>query len=118
MANCIFNGFENVTGTISKHVGRCRGGKKVVTRVVAQVRNGKQKIYFRQDAERKTPLSQNEINARIRFAEASQYCRSLTQQQLDEYNRQGKKTGFKYGGKKYNTLRGYIMARFYKKDLC
>jgi hypothetical protein len=117
MANCIFNGFENVTGTICKHVGRYRG-KKVVTRVVAQVRNGKQKVYIRQDTERKTPLSQNEITARIRFAEASQYCRLLSQEKRDEYMRQGKKTGFKYGCKKYNTLRGYIMARFYKNDLC
>ena len=54
MANCLFPaGIANVSGTLSKTT--IVTSKGVITkRVVAQVRNGKQKIYIREDKPRRT----------------------------------------------------------------
>ena len=54
MADCLFPaGIANVSGTLSKTT--IVTSKGVITkRVVAQVRNGKQKIYIREDKPRRT----------------------------------------------------------------
>ena len=68
MANCLFPaGIANVTGTLTKTT--IVTSKGVITkRVVAQVRNGKQKIYIREDKPRRTKPTKGEIAARASFA--------------------------------------------------
>lgn len=49
MANCEFlGGMAKVSGTLSKTVIPTKDGI-IIRRVIAQVRNGKQKIYFREE---------------------------------------------------------------------
>ena len=68
MAECLFPaGIANVSGTLSKTT--IITSKGVITkRVVAQVRNGKQKIYIREDKPRRTKPTKGEIAARASFA--------------------------------------------------
>ena len=68
MANCLFPaGIANVSGTLSKRtIVTARG--TVTRRVVACVRNGKQRIYIREDKPRRTPITEGEIAARSSFA--------------------------------------------------
>ena len=111
MANAIFNGFENVRGTISKRT-YFDDGKKVTDIVFAQVRGGKQRIYARRLKERTTPLSDAERNARLRFKEASEFVAKLSNEQKSAFADQYKIAKGRFNGKHYNTLRGYIVARY------
>jgi len=67
MANCDFLGVANVSGTLSKRTIRTHDGI-ITRRVVACVRNGKQRIYFREDKPRTKKLSKAEVNAHLNFA--------------------------------------------------
>ena len=116
MATCSFNSFGDVRGTISKRT-TIVNGKREVTRVIAQVRNGKQRIYIREEKQRRKPVSVNEIKARTAFAAAAKYFSSLDEWQRFEYHHQWDADKYCYNGKKYHSLRGYVMARFYKGDL-
>ena len=116
MATCSFNGFEGVRGTIAKRT-TIIDGKRETTRVIAQVRNGKQRIYIREEKQRRKPVSDNEIKARSAFTAAAKYFVSLTPEQIADYLHQFDKDRHMIGSKKYNSLRGYVMARFYKGDL-
>ena len=68
MANCLFPaGIEKVSGTLSKTT--IVTSKGVITkRVIACVRNGKQKIYLREDKPRCTKPTEGEVAARSSFA--------------------------------------------------
>ena len=116
MATCSFNGFEGVRGTIAKRTTLV-DGKRETTRVIAQVRNGKQRIYIREDKQRSKPISDNEMKARSAFTAAAKYFSALEEWQRAEYHHQWRADKYCYNGKKYTSLRGYVMARFYKGDL-
>ncbi len=62
---------------------------------------------------RKSKPSPNEIAARERFAKASDAYKAMTYEQIVQYHKEWKDAQFKLDGKKYNTLRGYIIARLY-----
>ncbi len=62
---------------------------------------------------RKSKPSPKEIVARERFAKASDAYKAMTDEQLKLYQMEWKAARFKLNGKKYNTLRGYIIARLY-----
>lgn len=118
MAECIFNGFGNVSGTLSKRTF-LEDGRKVTTRVVAQVRGGKQRIYIRRDAQRSTPITEGEIRARTIFTITSARVKELSPEQLKEYAKEAhnncvKGKGFKYKDKIYRTLNGFIRAHVYE----
>ena len=66
MADCKFLGVANVSGTLAKTKIRTKEGI-ITRRVVASVRNGKQRIYFREDKPRTTKISTAETNARFNF---------------------------------------------------
>ena len=117
MANCDFaGGVQNVRGTISKSTRINHDGVRVTNRVVAMVRNGKQRVYIRQDRVRTTPPSDNEIQSRARFSRINQTYAALTDEQKQKYAKEWKRANFKFNGKKYNTLRGYIVARLYAEQ--
>lgn len=68
MASCLFPaGIANVSGTLSKTTIHTSRGT-ITKRVVAQVRNGKQRIYWREDKPRRSNITENEIQARSSFA--------------------------------------------------
>ena len=66
MASCDFMGVSKVSGTLSKRTIRTKDGV-ITRRVVASVRNGKQRIYFREDKPRTKKLSTAEVNAHFNF---------------------------------------------------
>ena len=111
MANCKFpTGIEHVSGTLSKKTIRTADGT-ITQRVFACMRNGKQRIYFREYGPRTTSLSEKEKQARVRFAQAARYYKNLSTEQMDQYRELFSKTGGIFNGKKYSTLRGFIIAR-------
>ena len=66
MASCDFMGVSKVSGTLAKRTIRTKDGV-ITRRVVATVRNGKQRIYIREDKPRSTKNSAAETNARFNF---------------------------------------------------
>ena len=66
MASCDFMGVSKVSGTLAKRTIRTKDGV-ITRRVVATVRNGKQRIYIREDKPRTTKISTAETNARFNF---------------------------------------------------
>ena len=68
MASCEFPvGIARVSGTLAKTTIRTSSGT-ITRRVVACMRNGKQKIYFREDKPRSTQVTQKELKIRSSFA--------------------------------------------------
>ena len=63
--------------------------------------------------ERTNKPSDAEIDNRILFAKSAEYYKSLTPEQLQDYRDQFAADKFKFNGKRYNTLRGYIVAKFF-----
>ena len=68
----LMKGIASVSGTVSRY----RDGRKLVARTYK--RNGKQKIYIREDKPRRTKPTKSEIKARSSFgAIASEVARRL-----------------------------------------
>ena len=65
--------------------------------------------------QRRTPLSPKEIETRKTFQLVNAALKAMTPETKDEYYRLWKDTGHRFNGKKYATLRGYIMARLHKQ---
>ena len=78
MADCKFPaGIANVSGTLSKTTIRATTGT-ITRRVVACVRNGKQRIYWREDKPRRTLVTDGEKQRRLLFARmASEVSRRM-----------------------------------------
>jgi hypothetical protein len=62
---------------------------------------------------RQSALSKNEIGVRNKFTIVSRRIKNLTDEQRQQYAKEWKAAKYKFNGKKYVTLRGYIMARLY-----
>ena len=63
--------------------------------------------------QRSTPISEKEIAVRSKFRDASMYWLNLTPEQKQSYHDEWKRSKYMFNGKKYGTLRGYVMARFF-----
>ena len=82
--------------------------------IVTCSKSGKQRLYLRDYKTRTTPATDNELKARSKFAEAALFYSNLTDEQKEAYSLQWRKNKYRLNGKKYGTLRGYIVALFYK----
>ena len=63
--------------------------------------------------ERKAAVTAGELAARQKFQTATMALQALTEEQRLAYAREWKAARYKFNGKQYATLRGYIMARIY-----
>jgi len=63
--------------------------------------------------ERTAPLSPKELESRGRFFNVCQAIKNLSDYEKEQYKRQWSADKYHFNGKKYATLRGYIMARLY-----
>ena len=81
---------------------------------VFQVRNGKQ-IVMQKPRKRSTAPSAEELARQRRFAEVQAVYNTLTPEEMEQYRAAWKASGYKYKGKKYCTLRGYIFAVNYEE---
>ena len=111
MANVKFPDFiEGVSGTLST-IKYTDGTKRKI--IVTHSKSGKQRLYLRDYKTRTAPVTDNELKARGKFAEAAQFYSNLTDEQKEAYSLQWRKNKYRLNGKKYGTLRGYIVALFY-----
>ena len=62
---------------------------------------------------RKAAVTKGEMESRGRFKRISEIYMSLSDETKQRYNREWEKARYKFNGKKYCTLRGYIIARLY-----
>lgn len=81
---------------------------------VFQVRNGKQ-IVMHKPRKRSTAPSADELARQRRFAEVQAVYNRLKPEEMEQYRAAWKAGGYKYNGKKYCTLRGYVFAQNYDK---
>ena len=75
--------------------------------------NKKKKANGKYGYERKAALTEREIKARVRFQKVTAALASLSEQSREKFYREWKAAKYKFNGKQYATLRGYIMARLY-----
>ena len=73
-------------------------------------------MYMQPVSERATLPSEKEIAHRKLFSEASQYVKTLSEEQRKAYAEAWKKDDYQFNGKRYSTLQGYIIARCYKNS--
>lgn len=69
--------------------------------------------YNKYGYERKAPLSQNELASRARFKQVAERINSLSNEEREQYANEWTQNKYCFNGKKYATLRGYIMTRLY-----
>ncbi len=113
MAQCDFDGgIKNVRGTISKSVHKFRG-ETCVTRVIASVRNGKQRVYIRRYSPRKTRVTAKEVAIRDLFTRTMMVVNNLSEEHRRQFAEEAKRTKYKFNGKTYKSIHGYIKARVY-----
>ena len=104
-------GLGLMSGTLSKSVIRTKYGT-VTQRLVATVRNGKQRFYLREYRPRTTPITDKEKKQRTIFAEAAARWQGLSEQERLAWHKEWKDAEYMWNGKKYGTLRGYCVAHF------
>lgn len=110
-------GIESISGSMKQ-----KNGSRIVFKTFSKPsanRGSKPetRVYLMRQQERSTPLSENEIAARKRFSEAATYFKNLSEEQRMAYHKPWESANYCYKGKKYATLRGYVIARFYANDL-
>ena len=133
MASCEFpKAFGKVRGTLSEARKQDIHGRWYTEKLVAYVTpSGKQKIRIQKYYDRPGTISDKELGLRKRFSDAARFYSALrkrfsdaarfysalTEAEKEQYYRLWRKDNLKYRGKKYATLRGYIVARFYAYDI-
>lgn len=112
MANVEFPDYmKGVSGTL-KTITLGDGTKRKV--IVTCSKSGKQRLYIRDYQPRSTKVTENEIRQRNIFADAASFYKNLSDEQKKDFEKQWKKNNYCLNGKKYVTLRGYIVASFIK----
>ena len=114
MANVEFPDYmKGVSGTL-RTITLANGTKRKV--IVTCSKSGKQRMYFRDYKPRTTKVSEKEQKQRDLFAGAASFYRDLSEEQLKFYQQQWKKNKYCLNGKKYATLRGYIVASYIRSN--
>ena len=106
-------GIASISGTFATS-----GNKKLVAKTFRKADGSKEtRMYWLETQKRSTPVSPNEQANRARFAEASLFWKQLTLEERMRYTQAMKKDGYRFNGKEYASLRGYVIARFYQHAL-
>ena len=71
------------------------------------------RAYLMGPYQRSTKPSEAELASRQRFAEATRAFYNLSDEEKKKYHQEWKRYKYLFNGKKYATLRGYIVARIY-----
>ena len=100
-----------ISGTVTRN-GRNRLVYKTYRRIDGTTYS-KAYILPEQAFQRRTPVSEHEKQIRLRFKEAGERAALLSEEQKKQYTEEWIRSKFMFNGKKYCTIRGYIMARVY-----
>jgi len=110
------SGIASASGTFRK----LKNGDRIIvtTRKAPTSSKLRTHMYFRSadSYKRKSPVSENERKARARFATIAEQIKNLSPEQKKDYQQQWRKNKYMFNGKKYATLRGYVMARLYAEQ--
>ena len=109
-------GIESISGSMKSKNG-VRIVYKTYTKPSIKRPGGKPetRAYFVPESsyQRRTPISQKEIANRSKFRDASMYWLNLSDKLKKSYYDEWKRSKFMFNGKKYKTLRGYVIARYF-----
>lgn len=112
---CILNSnIANVSGKTGNILFKTyrRPDGKAETRAYLLPKRGNGKYGY----ERKTPPTANERAARELFKLVTTKVAAMTDEEKQTYAQQWKKANYKFNGKKYATLRGFIIAKLYNEN--
>lgn len=109
---CILNPeIENISGKsgglLYRTYTRANGKKETRVYILPRKENGKFGYT------RKAAYSENELASKARFAQIAAKIKALSDEQKMQYQKEWVAANYKFNGKKYCILRGYIMARLY-----
>ena len=114
MANVEFPDYmKGVSGTL-RSITLNDGTKRKV--IVTCSKSGKQRMYLRDYKPRTSKVTEKEQKQRNLFAAAASFYRDLSEEQKDFYQKQWKKNKYMFNGKKYGTLRGYVVASYIRSN--
>ena len=109
-------GIESISGSMKSKNG-VRIVYKTYTKPSIKRPGGKPetRAYFVPESsyQRRTPISQKEISNRSKFRDASLYWLNLSDKLKKSYYDDWKRSKYMFNGKKYKTLRGYVIARYF-----
>ena len=71
------------------------------------------RMYPYKKQKRTTKLSQNELASRAKFKQVAERLNALSNEEREQYANDWRQNNYLFNGKKYATLRGYIMTRLY-----
>lgn len=100
-------GIASISGTLSKN----NYGKLLAKTFKRADGTTFTRLYSMPNTQRSTPVSPKELAIRGRFEQAAKECAALSDKQKARYAREWEKHNYTFNGKKYGTLRGYIIAR-------
>ena len=107
-------GIKSISGSVKQ-----RNGSLLVFKTFTRPAVGRKpgetetRAYFMPKRERYTTPSEKEMAARQRFAKAALYFQTLSNEQRERYAKAWKRDKYMFNGKKYATLRGYIVAHYF-----
>ena len=107
-------GIASISGTFC----RARDGRKLVAKTFRRADGTTEtRMYWMAPQQRSTPVTEQETSNRSRFAQAALFFRQLSDEDKQRYAQEMKKHNYRFDGKDYASLRGYVMARFYKNAI-
>ena len=118
MADCKFlGGNALVSGTLKREVFYVDGVKHIKRLEARVTKSGKQKIYIRYDVPSCRKPSSNMTMAMSRFTMASRIFKNMPPDEKMKFHKEWKAAKYKFNGKEYATLRGYIIARLFAEKV-
>ena len=105
-------GIESISGSM-----RGKNGTRIEFRTFTRPSSNRKpqtetRVYLLKKRERTTPLSDAEKKQRNLFTLATKYWKELPSETKHIYHDLWERSNHVYKGKRYNTLRGYFLARF------
>ena len=114
MANVEFPDYmKGVSGTL-RTIKYSDGTQRKV--IVTCSKSGKQRMYIRDYKPRTAKVTEKEKKQRNIFAAAASFYRDLSEEQKAYYQDQWKLHKYFFNGKKYGTLRGYVIASYIRSN--
>lgn len=115
LSQCIESMSGKSNGVLFKTYNR-PNGKKETRAYILPVKDvsptGKKTYGYK----RQSALSDKEKASRVRFKQLSGIIAKLSFEEKRRYSNEWRAAKYKFNGKKYVTLRGYIMARLYAEN--
>ena len=109
-------GIESISGSVKGKNGTRLIFKTYKRPSANRVGKTETRVYLSKKQQRTKPLSEIEFACRARFAAAGAYAASLSDEQRKQFHDEWTRSDYLFNGKRYATLKGYIMARFYAGD--